>query len=149
MYSPSPRIHKVNTPNWTYPLLAIESIYSFFLVKNVTIHFRYFCRLIRHSCSGYNTRTLCTSSQTPPPVDNSAQVLLFQSSRMRSVRLSPRESAFWGGGGLPAPWHCTTPLWTDRQRWKHYLPATSFADGNKSHLSTGTHLCCNRDWQVK
>ena len=30
------------------------------------------------------------------------------------------------------PWTETeTPLWTDKHLWKHYLPATSFAGGNK------------------
>ena len=59
----------------------------------------------------------------------------MHSSRMLTARqlTVSRESAFWYG--LPSA--CTmvlwelrpAPLWTDKQMWKHYLPATSFAGG--------------------
>ena len=39
-------------------------------------------------------------------------------------------------GSLPVPWHCgkATPLCTDKHVRKHYLPATSFAIGNKIRM---------------
>ena len=38
----------------------------------------------------------------------------------------------WEGTTRPAPW-------TDRHLWKHYLPATSFADGNQPIRRESSH----------
>ena len=51
----------------------------------------------------------------------------------RSVYRGAWESTYKGGGGLPAPWHCgKADTLMDRQTpVKNYLPAKSFAGGNK------------------
>ena len=41
-----------------------------------------------------------------------------------------------------ALWEGRPPLWTDKCLWKHYLPATSFADGNNMDKYEG-HIPVN------
>ena len=60
---------------------------------------------------------------------------------MRTVRCSGR---LGGGGGadLPRegglPRSVYTPLWTERRLWKHYLSATTVADGENVFLHCGS-----------